>query len=311
MLSAMAVVASAQIQVVEHLDVAASAGTMGLTLEASTPVTDWMSVRAGLSWMPTITTTMGFGVQVGDKEENKYDQNGNRIETKFDKMSGFLESFTGYRVNDCVDMDCEASFVNAKVMFDFTPFSNKDWHLTAGFYWGTKIIGRACNSTVDMNTTLAVNMYNNMYDKIYNFEPIISVPGYENLGMSFPPELEDKIIEYGRMGMHLGEFKSDGSAYMMVPQEDGTVRAKAKVNSFKPYIGFGWSHQMSKFPKWTYGVDAGMIFWGGVPNVYTHDGTSLTKDLKNVKGKVGDIIDLIDNFPVYPLVEIKISRRIF
>lgn len=289
---------------IDHVSVSAHAGSMGLGFDATTPVNEWVNVRAGLSIMPTINTTMNFGVQVGDEKEEKYDANGNRIQTKFEKMSGYLEEMTGYKVDDRVAMDCKANFVNAKVMIDILPFANKDWHITAGFYWGSKLIGRACNTVEDMTTTMAVGIYNTMYDKVYNFEPIFS-------GISLPIEVEEKILSYGKMGMHVGDFKSDGKPYMMVPAEDGTVRAKAKVNSFKPYLGFGWDHACASYPEWRYGFDAGLVFWGGVPNVYTHDGTSLTKDVYNLEGKVGSVISFVKCFPVYPLLEFKISRTIF
>lgn len=296
--------AIAQNKPFDNLSVSASAGSMGISLEAQSKVNDWMNVRAGLSWMPKLSTTMGFGVQVGEEEEKKYDENGNRVETTFDKMAAYMKDITGYEIDDRVDMDCKVTFVNAKVFVDFLPFTNKDWHLTAGFYWGSKQIGRACNSIEDMTTTLGVGIYNTMYDKIENFEPIFG-------SISLPPEVQDKIYEAGRMGMHVGDFKSDGKPYMMVPGEDGTVRAKAKVNSFKPYLGFGWNHTMKAAPEWKYGFDAGVVFWGGVPNVTTHDGTSLTHDVRNLEGRVADVISFAKSFPVYPLLEFKISRKIF
>lgn len=296
--------ALAQIKPFDNLSVSASAGTMGLSIEAQTQVNDWMNVRAGLSWMPKLSTSMGFGVQVGEEEEQKYDENGNRVETTFDKMAAYMKDITGYEIDDRVDMDCKVTFVNAKVFVDFLPFTNKDWHLTAGFFWGSKSVGRACNSIEDMTTTLGVGIYNTMYDKIENYEPIFG-------GISLPPETQDKIYEAGRMNMHVGDFKSDGKPYMMVPGEDGTVRAKAKVNSFKPYLGFGWNHTMKAAPEWKYGFDAGLVFWGGVPNVTTHDGTSLTHDVKNLEGRVADVISFAKGLPVYPLLEFKISRKIF
>ena len=156
--------AIAQNKPFDNLSVSASAGFMGIGLEAQSKVNDWLNVRAGVSWMPTLSTTMGFGVQVGEEDEKKYDENGNRVETKFDKMSAYLKDITGYEIDDRVDMDCKVSFVNAKVFLDFLPFTNKDWHLTAGFFWGSKQIGRACNSIEDMTTTLGVGIYNTMYD---------------------------------------------------------------------------------------------------------------------------------------------------
>ena len=52
-----------------ELSAMASVGTMGLSLEASLPVNDWVNVRAGVSFMPKLSTSMAFGVQVGEEEE--------------------------------------------------------------------------------------------------------------------------------------------------------------------------------------------------------------------------------------------------
>lgn len=294
----------------EHVAVSANVGTMGISLEASTPVNEWVNVRAGLNFMPTINATMGFGVQVGDEKEKKYDANGNRIETKFEKMASMMKGFTGYEIDDRVDMACEANWTNAKVMVDVLPFSNKDWHFTAGFYWGTKIIGRACNTTEDMTTTVGVGIYNSMYERVMNLEPVLSYPE-KDVAVYLPYEFEEALERYGRMGMHVGDFNSTGKPYMMVPDKDGTVRAKAKVNSFKPYVGFGWDHAIADYSEWRFGFDAGILFWGGVPNVYIHDGTSLTQDVDNLEGKVGRIISLVNCFSVYPVLEFKITRKIF
>lgn len=300
-------------KVLEHLNASVGVGSSGFAIEAGTPVTDWLDVRAGFTFTPTIKAKMGFGVQVGEGEDPKFDANGNPRETKFDQMKGYLEEITGFSVDDVVDMNCTGSMAHARVMFDFKPLPNKDWHVTAGFYWGTKKIGKAVNSLEDMSTTMAVGIYNTMYEKVYNFEPIFG-------GIYLPSDYEDKLIRNGKMGMHVGSFKHDmtdangvehkaGESYMMVPAEDGTVKANAKVNSFKPYLGLGWSHAFTE--QWSVGVDAGVIFWGGVPNITTHEGVSLTHDVKDLHGKVGDVISTVKSFPVLPLLEAKISYVIF
>lgn len=289
----------------DRFSVGASVGSMGLSVDASVHICDWARVRAGVSYMPELTTSLRFNVQVGDDTENKDDENGL---TKFDKMANLLNQLTGYDVDDHVDMDCKASFVNARLFVDFMPFPNKDWHFTAGVFLGSETVGRACNSIEDMTTTLAVGIYNTMYDKLENDEPLFT---YNDVNISLSPEQIETIMRYGRMGIHLGNFKKDGSAYMMEPASDGTVRVKAKVKKLKPYAGFGWDHKMKRAPEWRYGFDAGVVFWGGVPNVTTHDGTSLTEDVRHLKGRVNDVITNVKSFPVYPLLELKISRTIF
>ena len=56
------------------------------------------------------------------------------------------------------------------------------------------------------------------------------------------------------------------------------------ANAFKPYLGFGYSGAVDKQKRLNVGVEAGVLLWGGVPNVVLHDGISMTKDLVNVRG---------------------------
>lgn len=276
-----------------HLDLSASVGSTGIGIDASTPLAKWIQVRVGVSYMPSIPISMDFHIGMDDDKDN----------SKFDKMASYLEDLTGYRVDNTVTMEGHLSYVNAKLLFDFFPFSNKNWHITAGAYFGSSEIGYACNSTEDMNTTVAVSIYNNIYDCCYNYEPILG-------DISLDPEKADQIVSYGKMGMHLGEYKKSGESYVLYPDERSMVTVKAKTNIFKPYIGFGYSHAIND-SKWKIGFDAGVIFWGGAPNFYTNDGTNLTKDVENIDGKVGDIIKAAKAFPILPNVELKFARSIF
>ncbi len=93
-----------------------------------------------------------------------------------------------------------------------------------------------------------------------------------------------------------------------MPDKDGTVSAKAKVNKFRPYLGFGYGGALSPDGKWEASFDAGVQFWGGAPKVTTHDGTVLN-DLINLRGKVGTYMDLMKSIPVYPTIDFRISYR--
>ena len=79
-----------------HLDASITLGTTGLGFDLSTPVGDYAQLRLGYAFMPSFHKSMYFGVQVGDTPESKYDANGNRVQTKFDKMADALNQVTGY-----------------------------------------------------------------------------------------------------------------------------------------------------------------------------------------------------------------------
>ena len=62
--------------------------------------------------------------------------------------------------------------------------------------------------------------------------------------------------------------------------------------------------------RFTLDVDCGMMIWGGSPSLVTHDGTNLTKDVVNIKGKPGDYVDLMTTFKVYPVVSVRFAYKL-
>lgn len=104
---------------------------------------------------------------------------------------------------------------------------------------------------------------------------------------------------------------SAGDAYRMVPDDDYMVKANAYVNRFKPYLGFGYGGYVDKYKRTRLSFDCGAMFWGGVPKFITHDGVDLINDLVNVKSSIQKYLDFASNFPVYPVLEFRISQRIF
>ena len=293
-----------------HLDASVTLGTTGIGFDVSTPVGDYAQLRVD--------------VQVGDKPESKYDANGHRVETKFDKMSGVLKQVIGYEVDDQVEMIGRPQYHNLKVLVDVFPFQqDKRWHVTAGFFLGPSKIAETYNATEAMPTLLAVGVYNTFRDKTLAsyaegvdpygiYPPVISIDNYYELN---DPDvivpLAKRFISYGRMGMHVGNY-DDGSAYLMEPGEDGMVKADMKVNAFKPYLGAGYGGRLLKNnDKFHIAVDLGAMFWGGSPRIITHDGTDLTRDVSDISGKVGRYVRLAKTFKVFPVLDVRLVYNIF
>lgn len=319
----------------QHLDVSLSAGTTGIGIDVASQIGNYFQLRAGYDFMPRFTAKMKFDVMVGDQPARQYDANGNRVETSFDRMKEMLYDFTGIEADDHVDMQGKPTMNNFKLLVDVFPFkNNKHWHFTAGFYWGPSKFAEAVNTAEAMNTLVSVRIYNTMHykaeqDLVYNNpQPIIRVPDPDNpsksIGLIMNPQMESYILSYGRMGFHLGEYAHDvydadgnlihaeGDRYMMEPDANNMVRVEAKSNSFKPYLGFGYGGRLvKKRDDWKISFDAGVLFWGGKPDLILHDGTNLTKDLKNISGQVGDYIDLSKKFPVYPMLSVRLTKTIF
>ncbi len=316
----------------QHLDLSVTAGTTGIGLEFSLPIGEYFQLRAGYDYMPRFTAKMKFDILIGGKPAHQYDTNGNLVETAFDKMQKLMKSFSGYDVDEHVDMVGKPTMNNFKLLLDVFPFkANKHWHFTAGFYWGPSQFAVADNTTEAMTSLLSVGIYNRIYERAQKRYPLLD---WEDMGISeeiidkyhlnfIPTEIYNQIISYGRLGFGLGSFTHDfvddnglerkrGEAYNMEPGADGMIHVKAKSNAFKPYVGFGYGGSLSKKrDDWKISFDAGVWFWGGSPKVYTHDGVDIVYDVEGIGGQVGDYVDLFKMFKVYPVLNLKITKSLF
>lgn len=317
--------------ILQHLDVSLTAGFSGIGFDVASPIGDYVQVRAGYEFMPRFQKTMKFDLTIGGKPARSYDADGNREATSFDKMKELLYQFTGYDVEDHADMVGKPTMNNFKLLVDVFPFKqNKHWHFTAGFYWGPSQFALADNSTQSMVSLLSVGMYNTMYEKIINDEPLVDLGMIDSKyqGVNFYGDdnmdiIREKFIQYGRLGFSLGTFKHDmvdangvehhaGDSYIVEPDEDGMVHVTAKSKSFKPYLGFGYGGRLLKnHDDWKVSFDCGAMFWGGTPDLYVHDGVNLAEDVENLHGKVGAYVDVFKAFKVYPMLTFRLTKTIF
>ena len=334
----------------QHLDVSVIAGTAGIGIDLATPVTEWAQLRLGYEFMPRFTKRMSFEMTINGQPARSYDEDGNRQETRFDKLKEFMYSFTGYDIEDHVDMIGKPTLNNFKFLVDVFPFKeNKHWHFTAGFYWGSSKFAEAVNSTEAMVSLVSAGIYNKMYTSAKNGDPLITFdpnqfPSLSGVGIEMPEEVRKKFLDYGDMGFSVGYFShditdADGNVlisktmvdtkgktvrrpYIVEPDEDGMVRATASSNSFKPYLGFGYGgNLLKKRNDWKISFDCGAMFWGGTPNLVIYhglklpDGTyrdvSLTEDVVNIGGQVGSYVKLFKAFKVYPVLSLRVTKRIF
>lgn len=319
-----------------QIDLSLTTGTSGIGFDVAVPLNDVLSLRGGYAIMPHVTHSMHFGVDVGDDPT--------KSQSKFERLAGLLDDMTGNKVDNVVEMLGKPTYWNWKLLVDVRPLRNKHWHMTAGIYFGNKQVAEAVNSINDMPSLMAVNIYNNMYEKAQRDEPFVRV---NNTDIYMPSELAAKLTDYGRMSIHIGDYKHDvlydedvvatvptiigddyydpgdvihkagdvkykkGDAYRLIPDEQSMVRAYAYANRWKPYVGFGYGGRLLKSDaRWQVSVDAGAMFWGGTPQVVTHDGTDLVNDVENVRGRVGDYVNIIKIFKVFPVLNLRITRQL-
>lgn len=294
--------------VANHLDVGLEIGSMGLGLEVKAPVTKWVNLRAGLDWVPRFQLPLDFNL-------NTY---ADGLPTgNFNHVAQLLYDMTGIELDETVNMHGRGSMLNFKFLVDVYPVpENRHWHLTAGFYAGTSEIGYAFNDVGEKPTLVALNIYNKAYQYFTTLESVFDVPlgGGNYMDPNLVRRLQRKFEQYGRMGIHIGDFK-DGRPYIMEPAPDGTVSAKAFVNHFKPYLGAGYATDLDASGRWHLGVDLGVLFWGGAPDIINHDyrtgqNINFTKNLVNLRGKVDTYMKAIKAFPVYPVIAVRFSYSI-
>lgn len=293
-----------------HLDVAVEAGSTGIGFDVATNLGKSLRLRSGFSAIPEFNLGMTFGVDVDEQLGNKSAEVPPVGESKFDKLSQMIEGMTGSKISNEIEMLCSPNFYNAKLLLDIHPFKNKKWYITPGVYWGSSVIGRVQNAPESMPTLYAANMYNTMYQNAINDEPIIVMGSFE----LYPTEkLMEEMFSYGEIGFKVGNRVNDGSVYKMMPDEYCMVRAEMKVNSVKPYLGFGYGSNALASPdkKLHVSFDCGLLFWGGVPSLITHDGTDLVHDICGIEGKMGQCVDLLKQFQVFPVINLRLTRTLF
>lgn len=287
-----------EIGIFNHLDLAVTLGTTGVGFDLASPLGDAVQVRAGFAIMPKFHHKMDFDLMLGDGKNNSM------TTSNFEKLTGILKELTGNEVDEKVDMIGEPDFYNFKLLFDFFPLKNKHWHLTTGFYLGPSRIAKAYNTTEEMLSLVSVSMYNQMYEKAANDLPVITMGDF---AIYMP-----KLLDYGRMGIRLGEHVTDGSLYRIEPDNNCMIKADMKVNNFRPYLGFGYGNShASNHSKYSFSFDCGLMFWGGAPDITTHDGTNLAKDIRNIPGKVGRYVDISQKFKAYPIISFRVARKLF
>lgn len=293
-----------KIKIFDHLNLGVSVGTIGINLDAELPISRTVSVRAGVSMMPKFNVPLHFSMMTY--------ANGVVSDGNFEKAKEMLEDFTGFTVNRNVTMNCKPNMYSFNVLCDVYPFHKKNWRFTTGFYIGPRKIGSSINAMREMPTLVSVGIYNSMHDYVLETDFIETpIHGDYYLDPETAAKLKEKFTEYGRMGIHVGDFVDSDKPYMMEPDHDGTVSAEALVNIFRPYLGFGYSGDIDKAKRMKLSFDCGAMFWGGHPKVVTHEGVDLTRDVHNITGRVGDYVKVIKKLKVYPMLSVRLSYNLF
>ena len=119
--------------------------------------------------------------------------------------------------------------------------------------------------------------------------------------------------KYGKLGLKLGDYR-------ISTDRNGNIEADVKVNSFKPYLGFGFGRAVPKKSRVSVSCDFGVQFWGkpqlgamtrddwGNESYHTFKSSELDEyDDQDLK----DALETAEKITVFPVLNIRISGRIF
>lgn len=282
----------------KHLEMSLTVGTSGVGIDLAVPLSQYVQVRAGYDYMPPFKKTFSHKVLGNGKEPVAYDANGNRQETPFNRISEYYYKQHGYELQDHVDLKAKLTMSNFKLLFDVYPLKyNKQWHFTAGIYWGPSQFAEVSQASSSEKMLNAILDYNEAYRA----------------------GADESLKDLGLLSIQMGNYSHNfqqgdkqrlmNAAYEMEPTAEGNVEILCTSNSIKPYLGLGYGGLLSPSRNdWKITVELGAMFWGGTPTLRTHDGTDLTKDIKDYPHSITKIVKALK---VYPVLSVRIAKTLF
>lgn len=244
----------------KHFGVSAGIGTTGITIDASTMVTDWVGVRGGIDIFPGFSYSDDINMAGLDE---------------FKKLSSTASSgYYNFPVPDVpskLDIEGKLKLTTGHVLFDVYPFPVSSFHVTVGAYFGAADIISVYNK--EDGVFKDVRDFNDRSGKYAAWKPYDVQQGSTT-----------------RIGVEMGD-------YFLQPDQSGNLEASIRVNGFQPYLGIGFGRAVPK-GRLACQFDLGVKFWG-TPEVYLQDYKLDKSDVKDGDAsKVFDVMNKITVYPV-------------
>lgn len=280
-----------------HLAVGVNVGTAGAGVDLAMPICDYVTVRAGVNYVPKITVKdIGVDVSGQQAEWAAYQATYKLMQTYksyLDAAGQKAVDEVGNYMNEPLPsevlIDGELDMMTYSLLFDVYPSKKSTFHLTLGFYSGKDKIVEAFTTNCESQLN-AITYYNeNLANKTFTANVPVLGPQSFTFGKEVGAEVGDYLIKpYGKQ-----------------------ANALIKVNGFRPYFGIGFGNIVPKKHKVTFGFDLGCQYWGS-PSVYIKQkegDVKLDKDTE-VDGD-GGALKLISKFSIYPTLNFRLGFRAF
>ena len=285
---------SAQVKI----GVGAGVGTTGIALDASVMVGKYVGVRAGVDIMPQIKVNKEIDLKTEDANK-KVSQLTNEIKELNTKLAQYgleqvdLNQYPGGNLPNNMDLQGKLKNTTGHVLIDLYP-GGGSFHFTVGAYFGS-------------------DEFIDVYNKEDGFMKPITAYNEAIRNAAQYPNVQQVVNQYNlkMIGAELGDYFVTPN-----PAENGNVKAMAKVNGFRPYVGLGFGRAV---PKKRIGCqfDLGVQFWGK-PEIHvpTYDKAAGTYQSEKIDGdKAGDdagkVLKTVSKVSVYPVLNFRLVGRIF
>lgn len=192
--------------VLRHYSLSVGAGTTGITADLGTMVSDYLSLRGGVDYMPKLTYSTWLDMDaVNLTADVPY--------TFQDVPSSIREQ---YGIPDKVEVEGKYNSFTGHVLLDIYPAKGCGFHFTVGSYFskgGSKL----------------AEAYNKEEGVLKNVADYNARRGV----FAIVPE------KYGEVAARWG-------GYSVTPDDQGNVNAYIKVNNIRPYVGLGFGRAVPK-----------------------------------------------------------------
>jgi len=284
-----------------HLGFGIGVGTTGIDIDASATFNKWVGVRAGVDIMPKIKVSKGFNLKTEDANK-QVSQLTNEITELNRRLAAAgmqtvdLSQYPGGNLPNRLDTYGKLNNTTGHFLIDVHPFGTS-FRVTVGAYFGPSEVITVTNK--EEGFLAPITAYNSA---IINANSATADPNVKQVVNQYNLKM---------IGAELGDYFVTPN-----PADNGDVKAYAKVNSFRPYLGLGFGRSV---PKGRIGCqfDLGVQFWGK-PEVYvpTYNKTAGTYqsekiDAENAGDDAGKVLKTISKISVYPVLNFRLVGRIF
>ena len=261
-----------------HMGIGISVGTTALGINASTVLTPYLGIRAGINVWPMfkVHSRLHLRLESDAREPGDCLQHLQEVNQQLTEGEWVPPS-----ISDLMDVNVKVlpKLTAGHVLVDYFPFPrHSSFHVTAGAHIGTGTV---------------VNLHN-------RYEGILMPITLWNKALE-KPEMQSVVEEYHlrRVGVALGD-------YFIMPDDEGNINARIRVSGFRPYLGLGFGRAV---PHRRIGCqfDLGLQFWGS-PKVVVN-GEVLQPD--KVGDDLDDVLSIVSRIKVFPVLNFRLVGRIF